>query len=78
MFKRGVSDSDVRNIVFSGEEIEGYPDDKPYPSRLIRGFVGNRPLHVVTAENIADNEIIIITVYEPDPVLWTTDFKRRK
>ena len=78
MFQRGVSIDDVRSIVFSGEVIEAYPEDTPYASRLILGFSGTRPLHIVAADNNADNETIIITVYEPDPALWNSDFKRRK
>ncbi len=78
MFQRRISDADARLVVKTGETIENYPDDTPYPSRLILGFAGKRPLHVVIAENIEDNEVIIITVYEPDPILWESDFRRRK
>lgn len=78
MFQRGVSDSDIRNVLITGEVIEDYPGDNPYPSRLILGFAGDRPIHVVTAENKEENETIIITVYEPDPALWSADFRRRK
>ncbi len=60
-----------------GETIEGYADDTPYPSRLILGWIGQRPIHVVAADNMMDNEIIIITVYEPDKEKWSDNFKRR-
>jgi len=36
------------------------------------------PLHVVIAENIQDNEIIIITAYFPDQDIWTSDFKSKR
>jgi len=55
-----------------------YPDDKPYPSRLVLGWNGRRPIHVVVADNLDDQENIVITVYEPDPEEWEPDFKRRK
>jgi hypothetical protein len=42
---------------------------------LVRMF--QRPLHVVAAYNDADGETIVITVYEPDPALWSDDFRRR-
>src|SRR5260370_23936516 len=37
-------------------EIESYPGDFPYPSRLLLGWCGLRPIHVVAAVNAADNE----------------------
>ena len=48
------------------------PNDTPYPSRLLLGWAGTRPIHVVAAHS--NREIIIITVYEPDPVLWQPGF----
>jgi TusA-related sulfurtransferase len=77
MFQRHVDEKDVRSVLETGEIIEAYPDDTPYPSRLILGWVENKPLHVVTADNIADNETIVITVYEPDQDKWSLNFKRR-
>jgi len=34
-------------------------------------------LHVI-ADNLAEDTQIVITVYEPDSVLWNDDFTRRK
>ncbi len=78
MFQRGVTVDDVREVLATGETIENYPDDTPYPSRLVLGQVESRPLHVVFAENKAMREIIVVTVYEPDPDLWDSDFRRRR
>jgi hypothetical protein len=78
MYQRGVSEEEVRNVVVTGETIEEYPDDSPYPSRLILGWERARPLHVVVADNANDRENIVITVYEPDLNEWEPDFKRRK
>jgi hypothetical protein len=50
----------------------------PEPSRLILGFQGKRPFHVVTSENPEINEITIITVYIPDPDKWNKEFKSRR
>jgi len=75
LFSRSISRNEVVNVVESGEIIKDYPDDKPYASKIILGFVGLRPLHVVVAES--DLEIIIITAYEPDSTVWSEDFKRR-
>ena len=77
MVRRRISVQDVRDVVLGGEPLEMYPDDQPYPSRLLLGWRGNRPLHVVVADNQEDSEIIVITAYEPDPDRWDSDFRRR-
>jgi hypothetical protein len=78
MFERRVSDENVRQVLQSGEMIEDYSDDMPHPGGLISGRRGNRPLHVVMAENIKDDELVVITVYEPDPAQWKSGFRNRK
>jgi len=35
MFERGFTEEDVRSVVETGENIEYYPDDSPFPSRLM-------------------------------------------
>ncbi len=77
MFERGISDDNIRYVLFIGEVIESYPYDNPFPSRLILGWCGQRPVHVVVADNAAARETIVITVYEPDPTIWEPGFKRR-
>lgn len=57
---------------------EEYPDDTPYPSRLVLGWVGSRPLHVVAADYPEDENTIVITVYEPEPNQWEAGFRRRR
>ncbi|MGQ0824676.1 MAG: DUF4258 domain-containing protein [Actinomycetota bacterium] len=37
-----------------------------------------RPLHVVVAVDDAHEEERIVTVYEPDPGRWTSDYRRRR
>ncbi|HEX9389104.1 MAG TPA: DUF4258 domain-containing protein [Anaerolineales bacterium] len=78
MFERNVSVKKVSQALQSGEIIEDYSAEMPEPSRLILGFQGKRPFHVVTSENSETNEIIIITVYIPDPDKWNKEFKSRK
>ena len=78
MVKRGINGIDVREVLTSGEVIESYPDDTPYPSRLVLGWRGSRPIHVVAAENADADETIVITVYEPDTELWEAGFRRRR
>ena len=70
---------EVLQVLDTGEIIEEYPDDKPYPSCLLLGrTVVNRPLHIVCAPVQAEEKLIIITTYQPDPNRWQPDFKRRK
>lgn len=78
MFQRRISMEDVKHVLATGETIEEYPDDAPYPSRLIAGRRGGRPLHVVIADNKESNEGIVVTAYEPGTDEWERNFKRRK
>ena len=78
MFERRISVEDVNAALATGNTIEDYPDDTPYPSRLLLGYAGARPLHVVAADNATEGEQIIITVYEPDPAQWEPTFTLRK
>ncbi len=78
MFERSISTEDVRLVIQNGETIESYSNDLPYPSRLLLGWRKNRPLHIVVADNMEEFEIIVITVYEPDPSKWDREFRRRR
>ena len=78
MARRGISVDEVREALRSGEIIEAYPDDTPYPSRLVLGWRGSRPIHVVAADNMDADETIIITVYEPGTDQWEAGFRRRR
>lgn len=78
MFERKISVANVRDVIEKGEMIESYPDDVPYPSRLLLGWRGARPLHVVVADNAAARETVVITAYEPDPALWDETFRQRR
>jgi hypothetical protein len=78
MFKRRISDEDVRYVLATGKTIETYPEAKPFPSRLLLGWRGLRPIHVVVADNTAQHETIVITVYEPDLTEWEPGFEKRR
>jgi hypothetical protein len=78
MFSRNISEADVRDVVENGEVIEQYPDDAPYPSRLMLGFPQSRALHVVVSEDPQEKAEVIVTVYEPDPHQWKPGFRVRK
>lgn len=76
MVERGIYEEDVAFVIETGKLIESYPHDVPYPSCLTVGWIGSRPIHVVTATS--EHEIIVITVYEPDPEKWAPGFEMRK
>lgn len=73
----GLTFDQVYFSVMHGEVIEGYPDDKPYPSCLVfgRSFSGD-PIHSVWAYNPQNLWTVLVTVYRPDPKRWI-DWKVR-
>ena len=78
MSQRSFEPEDISKVLENGTVIEDYPNDFPYPSFLVLGWIFSRPVHVVSAMNNDDKETIIVTVYEPDSQLWENDFTRRK
>ena len=78
MFEREISPLKVRKALESADVIEDYSSEMPEPSRLIMGFQGKRPFHIVTSENLEANEIIVVTVYLPDPNKWKKDGRSRR
>lgn len=78
MFERDISAKKVRQALETEQPIEDYSSEMPEPSRLILGFQGKRPFHVMTSENPETNETTVITVYLPDPEKWNKDSKSRR
>ena len=78
MFEREIPASKVRKALETADVIEDYSSEMPEPSRLIMGYQGKRPFHVVTSENPAANEITVVTVYIPDANKWKKDSRSRK
>ena len=75
--QRGIKIKDIRSAVKTGEIIEQYPEDYPYPSCLLMGLsVKAQPLHVVMSDE--GNASRIITAYFPDADKWESDLKTRK
>ena len=42
------------------------------------GWVSNRPIHLVVADEPVEGHTIVVTVYEPDPEQWEPGFQRRR
>ena len=78
MHERCITEEDIECAIASGTIIENYPNDTPYPSVLLLGFMGTKAIHVVYADNMAENIRIIITAYEPDPLIWCDNYKTRR
>ena len=75
---REIEAEEIEEAICKGTIIEPYPDDPRGASCLILGFVsGDRPLQVICGK-IEEDEILIITAYEPDPREWEGDWKTRK
>lgn len=71
--ERGISYDGIKAAITSGEIIEQYPDDYPYPSCLI---LGNAPLHVVVG--VGQAMLWVITAYKPETDKWAADYRTRK
>ncbi len=76
--ERMIGLDEIEVAILKGRIIEPYPDDPRGPSCLIFGFSEQRrPLHILCG-NLAEDELLIITAYEPDPEEWEPDLETRK
>ena len=74
--QRGISVDDLISCIQTGEIIEQYPDDYPFPSCLILGSsIDGRPIHLVVGSDL--ETLWIVTAYYPDPAQWSADYKVR-
>lgn len=75
--ERNIKQKDIKNCVMTGEIIEQYPSDFPFPSCLIFGYtVDHRIIHVVISDEGESGRII--TAYIPDTIKFENDLKTRK
>jgi hypothetical protein len=78
MFAREITPEAVREVVATRQVVEEYPQDRPYPSQLLLGFVDGRAIHVVVASDAATGRCYVVTAYPPDPERWDRGFMRRR
>ena len=78
IFQRGIKRKNVFEVLFRGEIIEEYLNDKPWPSALFLGWIDGQPLHVVAAYSQQLQKVAIITVYEPSLEYFENDFRTRR
>jgi hypothetical protein len=77
MQERDISIADIEQCILSGEIIEDYPDDFPYPSCLIFGYTINKKiLHVIVGTD--ESLLYIITAYYPNMTKFMEDLKTRR
>ena len=77
MEQRNITLDDVISAIRSGEIIEEYPEDFPFPSCLILGkSIFGRPLHMVVS--LENSQIYLITAYFPNSDEWESDMRTRK
>lgn len=77
MFERSLTTQTVEQVLVRGQVIKDYPNDQPYPSRLVLGWIDAVPLHLIAA-NTDEGDTVIITTYVPAPSLWDDTFTRRR
>jgi hypothetical protein len=78
ILERNISTRCVKEVLLTGEILESYADDKPFPSYLILGWCEGYPLHVVAAIDTNKELCFIITAYRPDIEHFKSDFKTRR
>ncbi|MBI5352446.1 MAG: DUF4258 domain-containing protein [Chloroflexi bacterium] len=78
LFEREISAKKVRQALENEDVVEDYSEEMPEPSRLLLGFQGKRPFHVVTSENPEEKIVTVVTVYIPDPNKWKKDYRSRR
>jgi len=72
MFERGICEQAVRTAVDIGEVVQEYPDDQPYPSRLLLGWYEEQPIHIVAAYDEQTQTDIIMALQEN---LWVKTWR---
>ena len=68
----------VRETIITGEVIEDYPQDRPFPSCLILAWIECKPYHVVASVDATANIAYVITAYEPSLDRFEPDFRTRR
>jgi hypothetical protein len=74
----GLTHSDLHAMVRSGTVIEDtWRSGRSMPTRVLLATVRGFTYHVVVGYADARSYAKVVTVYEPDPALWSPDFRRR-
>ena len=72
-----ITAAEVRDVIFNGEIIEDYPEDKRGHSFLMFPKPNDkRPIHILCAPK--EDYLALITAYIPSLEKWESDFKTRR
>jgi len=75
--ERGITVKDIRSAIMSGEIIENYPDDFPFPSCLVCGkSEKDTIIHICMSDEGESSKVI--TAYFPSSEKWESDLMTRK
>ncbi len=75
MGERRIHDADIKQVVTTGDVIERYPDDRPFPKALFMAYVNGDPLYVSCAFD--GGKAYIVTVHWYDSNVWVDPWTRR-
>lgn len=72
-----ISKDEIRQVIFEGEIVEDYPEDKRGYSCLIFTYTSaGRPVHIICSPK--EEYLGIITAYVPTLNKWENDFRTRR
>ena len=72
MRQRNIKYEEIKQAITTGEIIEQYPSDYPFPSCLINA----ENVHVVCS--VGEGHLYVITAYRPSLGQWEAGYKKRK
>jgi hypothetical protein len=80
MGQQEVVSDDLTASIDSALVVEDYPDYFAGPSVLVLHFDREqRPIHAVWGlQKGTQGPAVLVTVYRPDPSLWSDDFRSRR
>ena len=76
--QRSIARTRIFQAIDTFDVIEEYPDDKYFPSYLIRDEVNQTAFHIHVATDTEGDNVRIITAYFPDRVGWNEDLRVRR
>ena len=72
-----ISKDEIRQVIFEGEIVEDYPEDKRGHSCLMFTYTSaGRPVHIICSPK--EEYLGIITAYIPTLNKWENDFRTRR
>ena len=87
LLDRDITVECVMYTLHQGMVLRIYPETVPV-ARLLLAWVDQeamlgtyergRPIHVVASNNNQSKQTVVITAYEPDPSLWTDQFRWKR